>query len=110
MKNAIILLLISIFHFSTRHHASAQEGIIEIDLTKSIETDLPMSRIFENIEYIRLETTENCRLKNASLYVTSEYIIAANTFRGVFVFDRKTGKFLYEVASPSQYAYSMRTF
>lgn len=110
MKNAIILLLISFFYFSTRHHASAQEDIIEIDLTKSIETDLPMSRIFEEVEYVRLETAENCRLKNASLYVTSEYIIAANTFRGVFVFDRKTGKFLHEVASPSQYAYSMGTF
>ncbi len=110
MKIPHILLFISIFYFSTRHQASAQEDVIEIDLTKSIETDLPMSRIFEDIEYIRLETTENCRLKNASFYVTPEYIIAANTFRGVYVFDRKTGKFLHEVASPSQYAFSMGAF
>ena len=63
--------------------------------------------LFSQIEYILLETLPDCLLKEDQMEVsvTDKYIIANNTYMdigGAFLFDRKTGKFLYEIGKRGQ--------
>jgi hypothetical protein len=49
------------------------------------------------IEYVCLETNEECLLNNNSRFYLNETEIIAFTKQQVFVFDRETGKFLREI-------------
>lgn len=77
----------------------AQNQLITIDLTKAKEAT-PMSKLFDKVEYVALETNKNCLLKpTAAYYVTKDYIIAMNIFYNTYLFDRKTGKYIREIGS-----------
>ena len=62
--------------------------------------------IFTQIEYIPLETLPECLLVENSMevYATDKYIVTNNSmFRsGAYLFDRQTGKFLYEIGKKGQ--------
>jgi len=103
MKIKIKTLVIIFPFFFSFSLFNAENEIITIDLTKSIEGDIPMSTFFNNnIEYVKLETTKECLLTHPSIYVTENYIIASIFFKGAYLFDRKTGKFIHEISRPGQ--------
>lgn len=91
----------------------ANNNELVINVANAVEGEIRMSQLFENdIEYVRLETTKDCLLVQASIYVTKQYIIAVNMSSvtgGAYLFDRKTGKFIKEISSrgpgPDEYSF-----
>ena len=73
-----------------------------IDFSKIKEMRLPLSLLGKKVEYIPLETKSECLLKGPIVYATDKYIIATDAFRGVYLFDRKTGKFIREISRRGQ--------
>jgi len=77
---------------------------IENITIKPIQT----KNLFSSVEYIFLETLPECLLNedNMEISVTDKYIVANNKFfgrgDGAYLFDRKTGKFLYEIGKKGQ--------
>lgn len=93
-----ILALVCIFLYILTN-CYAQNHLISIDLTKAKDA-VPMSNLFDKVEYVPLETNKNCLLKpTAAYYVTKDYIIAMNIFYNTYLFDRKTGKYIREIGS-----------
>jgi len=86
------------------------QNVIHIDLTQAKFGETPANKIFEEIRYIPLETHKGGLLKvnSASYYLTDKYIIAMNRFKGAYLFDRETGKFIREISSfgqgPNEYS------
>lgn len=82
---------------------------IKIDLTKATEKDLLMSDVFKKVEYIPLETTSECLLKNPVIYVTEKYIITTDFLHSAYLFNRKDGKFIREISrkgqGPNEYSF-----
>jgi len=77
------------------------QNITTIDLTKAKFGEVPASRIFEDVKYIRLETHKDGLLNVnwAHFYLTDKFIVAINGFSPVYLFDRETGAFVREVSS-----------
>lgn len=102
----IILIHLSAFAFSQedRRIVINHPQAMNIDLTKAEVGKIPMSQVFDSIEYVALETTDKCILKSTSrYYVTDQYIIAMNVFYNTYLFDRKTGKFIREIGNDGQH-------
>lgn len=59
--------------------------------------------LFEQIEYVPLETIPDCLIANCmNAYATSEYIVVTQFFGKAFAFDRKTGRFIHEIGRAGQ--------
>ena len=90
----------------TKANGDSYPIILKIDniTIKSIQTE----NLFSRIEYIFLETLPECLLKedNMDVSITDKYIIANNKHLegggGAYLFDRKTGEFLYEIGKKGQ--------
>ena len=101
LKNVLFLsLLISCKAKKT------DQNIFIINLNDVAIKSINVNEIFKQIEYVVLETLPECLLveNDMEVYLTDKYIIANNgMFRdGVYLFDRKTGKFLYEIGKKGQ--------
>jgi len=98
-KKIIFYIIICIFCFS----CNTVECIDfpTINLIAAEHKRLTMSSIFETVEYIRLETRDDCLLDNdLKLYVTKHYIITTDIKQNAaLLFDRKTGKFIKKIGS-----------
>lgn len=98
-----------IFLFLNFYFAYSKDSVcIVIDFVNAKEVSIPMSQIFEKIEYIPLELTEECLIKpHYSVFVADQYIIIVNVFNGIYMFDRKDGHFIKEISGfgngPNQY-------
>ncbi|NVK85214.1 MAG: 6-bladed beta-propeller [Cytophagia bacterium] len=79
---------------------SLDPDIFRINLTAEVisKAEPPkFSSIFSKIDYVRLETKEDCLVKgNAKVYVSSEYIYTV-AFRQILQFDKLTGRFIKEI-------------
>lgn len=89
-----------------------QAQAYHVDFRKAVKEAVPMSTVFEKVEYVKLETTPDCLLTpKTTYYLSSKYIIALNIFYDTFVFDRKTGKFLHLLGKsgngPDEFKYYM---
>ena len=62
-------------------------------------TLVPVSEVASGIEYIRLETSEDCMLSNPHLINVRDSLIICIGFRKLYLFSRSTGRFLYEVSN-----------
>ncbi|MBP3668653.1 MAG: 6-bladed beta-propeller [Bacteroides sp.] len=122
MKNKLIyaVLLLATASFSACSSSPKQESqevntpseksFYELDLSKdfsgSDNQTLLLSDIVENVEYVKLETTDDCLLDSyVSLFTTDEDIYALNknyTNEELFRFDRKTGRFISQIGSIGQ--------
>lgn len=88
----------------------SEKSFYELDLSKdfsgSDNQTLLLSDIVENVEYVKLETTDDCLLDSyVSLFTTDEDIYALNknyTNEELFRFDRKTGRFISQIGSIGQ--------
>ena len=100
-----LLLLPLLLIISCKDKKDFPEGLTILIKDITIK-QLPSNDIFSQVEYIPLETLPECLLveNNMDVYVTDKYIIANNRlFRaGAYLFDRKTGKFLYEISKKGQ--------
>lgn len=79
-----------------------------IDYVHAKEEAIPMSRIFEKIEYIPLELTKECLIKpHYSVFATDQYILIVGVFESIYMFGRKDGRFIQEISGygndPNQY-------
>jgi len=87
-----------------------KSNVIEMD-NMQVET-LYMSDYFESIEYIPLETTDECLIgNNAFVYILDEIIVTIDS-KNCFVFDRSTGKWIgkigHEGRGPGEYSQLLR--
>jgi hypothetical protein len=84
-----------------------------IDLTNHVDKVFHMSELFENVEYIKLETTPECLFFTSyttRLYLTDKYIIVTDghpSQEKAFLFNRTTGKYIKQIGSrgngPNEY-------
>lgn len=68
-----------------------------IDLINPVIEEIPMSRLFSNVELIQLEPSPKLA-KRTVFYLSDSYIIAANIFDNVFAFNRVSGKYEKEIS------------
>ena len=89
---------------------SQEKSFYTIDLSKdfsgSDNQTLLLSDIVEDVEYVKLETTDDCLVASSvSIFATDEDIYVLNknyTNEELFRFDRKTGKFVSRIGSIGQ--------
>lgn len=107
LKKPFIALAVCLLLFnslSCTHEKDKEENldpdIFRIDLTAEVisKAEPPkFSSIFSKIDYVRLETNEDCLVKgNAKVYVSSEYIYTV-AFRQILQFDKFSGRFIKEI-------------
>ncbi len=86
--------------------------IEEIDLygAYQMRSEVPVSNIASEIEYIRLETGNDFMVGNPHLINVKDSLILFIGFRKLYVFNRSNGKFLYEISSfgrgPDEYSFT----
>ena len=81
---------------SVRHMEDAYH--IDIEATIDKKSDLKLSAIAENVDYISLETTENCLIRNIlKVYCTENFIFVSDE-NGLYQFD-SSGKFIRQIGS-----------
>jgi hypothetical protein len=107
----IKLIVIVLILFSSCLNTSQQgETIEEIDLFSAYNdrSEVLISNIATDIEYIRLETGEDFMLNDPHLINVKDSLILFIGFRKIYVFSRNTGKFLYQISSfgrgPNEYS------
>ena len=90
---------------------SQEKSFYTIDLSKdfsgSDNQTLLLSDIVEDVEYVKLETTDDCLVAGnsyACIFATDEDIYVLNKYKDykLFRFDRKTGKFISRIGSIGQ--------
>ena len=89
---------------------SQERSFYTIDLSKdfsgSDNRTLLLSDIVEDVEYVKLETTDDCLVTSSvSIFATDKDIYVLNknyTNEKLFRFDRKTGKFISQIGSIGQ--------
>ena len=95
--------LFSIFSTFFLFLAINAQNITYIDLTHAKFEEVSSNRIFDEIEYIPLETHKDGLLNmRSTYYLTDKYIIGVNFLKGTYLFNRKTGAFIREVSSIGQ--------
>lgn len=76
---------------------------ILIDWNKVQEEPIALSSFASTIEYIPLETTDECLLRpHAGFYLTDKYIIAVDAIHGAYLFNRENGKFIHQITKRGQ--------
>ena len=86
-----------------------EKSFYTIDLSKdfsgSDNETLLLSDIVEDVEYVKLETTDDCLLAGtARVFITNDDIYTLNNYSDykLLRFDRKTGKFISQIGSIGQ--------
>ena len=101
-KLNIIIVLLALIIIISCNNKSPDYKYFTIDIADISIQNIKVDDIFSQIEYVFLETLPDCLLNedHMEVSVTDKYIIANNTFfggGGAYLFDRKTGEFLYEI-------------
>ncbi|MDR0604058.1 MAG: DUF4934 domain-containing protein [Bacteroidales bacterium] len=99
-----IALFINVLTISCKHKLSDS---YQIQLNSAEQKQLNLSEYVVSLEYVPLETTEECLIdKYPRFHVLEDYIVAS-TWRQCYLFDRK-GKFIREIGrqgnDPKDYA------
>lgn len=98
MKN--IFLAASVLMLCSCASESSQSGITTVDVASGIKEAkaLATSSLFDKVEYIPLETTDESIIsKIADIRVMDDYILMSSSGLPMKLFDRKTGKFIREI-------------
>ncbi|MDR2775850.1 MAG: 6-bladed beta-propeller [Tannerella sp.] len=109
MYRHLLKILFVLFFFSCRQDASVDVKNIYISIDPDHVNYQPAytDEMFVSMEYVCLETSPECLLiaEMSSYYVTDKYIVAYNKMfggTGAYLFERKSGKFLYEIGKRGQ--------
>jgi hypothetical protein len=112
----ISVLLILFFLSSSRVQDLKNENLIVILLAKNISqlSEIKCSQFIDQFEYIPLETNEKCLIGNDyHALVLKDYILIYH-IKYCYVFDKKTGKFLFELSKygrgPGEYNNSLLAY
>ena len=80
-------------------------SVTEINILDGLSNNkviVNLSSIASSIEYCVLETNKNCLISDgAAIYATKDQVVVLDS-RGCYVFDRKTGRFIRQVANKGQ--------
>ena len=112
---SIVLSLLSSCSNKQAHKQSQEENVQQeksfytIDLSKdfsgSNNQTLLLSDIVEDVEYVKLETTDDCLVAGSVVgFITNDDIYTLNNYSDykLLRFDRKTGKFISQIGSIGQ--------
>ena len=112
---SIVLSLLSSCSNKQAHKQSQEENVQQeksfytIDLSKdfsgSDNQTLLLSDIVEDVEYVKLETTDDCLVAGSVVgFITNDDIYTLNKYSDekLLRFDRKTGKFISQIGSIGQ--------
>lgn len=109
MKN--IFLAASVLMLCSCASESSQSGITTVDVASGIKEAkaLATSSLFDKVEYIPLETTDESIISSvADIRVMNDYILMSSSDLPIKLFDRKTGKFIREIGKlgggPEEYS------
>jgi hypothetical protein len=116
MKTLIIFFLIFLtLNFSFQGEIGNHDLIL-IPLAKKISKSekIICSQFIDEFEYVQLETNEKCFINNDPKILILKNLILVYEIRYCFVFDRKSGKFLYEIShfgrAPGEYNSAMEAY
>lgn len=102
--------------FSSCNGTQPEKSIEEIDLfgAYQLRSEVPVSNIASEIEYIRLETGNDFMVDDPQLINVKDSLILFIGFRKLYVFNRSNGKFLYEISKfgkgPDEYSSTSLTY
>lgn len=109
MKN--IFLAASVLMLCSCTSESSQSGITTVDVASGIKEAkaLATSSLFDKVEYIPLETTDESIISSvADIRVMKDYILMSSSNQPIKLFDRKTGQFIREIGKygggPEEYS------
>jgi hypothetical protein len=118
MKRLIQLIVLSsaflLTSFSFQSRKSDELYIIPLAKNISNLSEIKCSQFIDHFEYIQLETNEKCLIPNdyEALILKNQILIYGVKF--CFVFERKTGRFLFEIGKygrgPEEYQNSLIAF
>ena len=101
MPRTLTLLFITLF-ILTACHQQPKNDFITIDILDGLKTEKEflLSKIIDDVEYVKLETTPECLLSSANYLVGKKYIVAVQSHNPaqLYLFDRK-GKFLRKIGA-----------
>jgi hypothetical protein len=115
MKLIDVFLMILVFT-NLRAQQSKNENLIVIPLAKNISqiSEIKSSQFIDSFEYIQLETNEKCLIGSDSKAIILNDLILIYKGNCCYIFDRKTGKYLYALSKygrgPEEYRYSLMAF
>lgn len=114
MNRLLLLGLLSFFIFTG---CTSQNGnnddlfIIPIAENISSSSEIKCSQFIDHFEYIQLETNEKCLIPDNFEALILKNHILVHSVKFCFVFERQTGKFLYEIGKygrgPNEYQRSL---
>ena len=109
-KPIVKLMILLLLLFASCKREQTGKPVEEIDLYRAYQamSEVPVSDIASEIEYIRLETGENFMLNDPHLINVKDSLILFIGFRKIYIFNRYSGKFLYEISrygrGPDEYS------
>lgn len=100
IQTAVILLILSAITACSNNKPEKKEEIYNVQISQAFnnEDKAQLSQVIDgDIEYVRLETKKEILLGNSPrVWATDLYIVAISR-RQIYLFDRKTGKFIREI-------------
>lgn len=117
MKKLLLLFLSSFCFFnSCTSQTRKSESIFSIPIAENISrpSNIKCSQFIDHFEYIQLETNEKCLIPDHfEAFILKNHILI-HSVKFCFVFERQTGKFLYEIGKygrgPNEYQRSLIAF
>jgi len=105
----LLFLLLSSYLYACTNKmtlgAADEELPFLIDLTTATHKPILYSDVFEEVEYVKLETTPECLIESgmSHIYLTDKYIIFFYIKQqNAYLFDRKTGRFIKQIGRRGQ--------
>ncbi len=99
--NVVIALATTFFIYSCSHNKVKMKiGIQHVNISEAFgkNEEVPASEIVNGtIEYIPLETSKDFLIGASARIFASDLYIIATTKNQIYLFDRKTGKFIHEI-------------
>ncbi|WP_167619138.1 DUF4934 domain-containing protein [Maribellus sediminis] len=100
IQTAVILLILSAITACSNNKPEKKEEIYNVQISQAFnnEDKAQLSQVIDgDIEYVRLETKKEILLGNSPRVWATDLYIVAITRRQIYLFDRKTGKFIREI-------------
>lgn len=100
----LILFLVLFGSCSDSERNVDEDAPVEIDFYAAEKRRIYMDELFDKIEIIPLETTQDCLLQEYPEIsgITDDYLLLTNFFVGARLFDRKDGSFIHNVGKRGQ--------
>lgn len=94
MKILIVLFLLSMNIIENK--------VVKINWNNVKEEPIKLKSFASTIEYVQLQTSDDCLLDSNFFYLTDDYIVAVSPFTAAYLFNRKNGRFIHKIAQNGQ--------